>query len=288
LVLFVADHGVVEDGVSIWPASVTTAMIRTILRERSASVVLAHQHSTDWRLVDVGSLALPEITSPRYQVCKVRSASRNLGREPALSVQEFHQAWAIGTAQADDAAAAGMRLLLVGEMGIGNTTPSSCLAALLANVPLELAVGRGAGADDAVLQRKRTVVSLALERARRMNDPIEAIASVAGLEIVAMAGLFAQAAKRKLPVILDGFVTTAAALIAEQLVAGTTENMIAAHRSAEPGHLAMLEHLGLSPALSDWGMRLGEGTGALLLLPMLDAVAALLGEMATIDEVMAY
>ena len=167
-------------------------------------------------------------------------------------------------------------------MGIGNTTPAACLAMLLAKVPLEYAVGRGAGADDDVLLTKRKIVSEAVERAQQL--PLkESIAAVSGLEIVAMAGLMARASAAGLTIILDGYVTTAAALIAEQLQRGTAGNVIAAHLSAEPGHRLALTALGLQPFL-EWDMRLGEGTGALLLMPLLDAAAAMVSNMATFAD----
>src|SRR5262249_13286464 len=170
-----------------------------------------------------------------------------------------------------------------GEMGIGNSTPASCLTALLAGVPVETAVGRGAGADDNTLAQKRAVVATAVEAQRAVIDhnPVAAIAAVAGLEIAALVGFFMAAAEVGLTVVLDGFIATAAALVAERLRPGSAAVMIAAHRSAEPGHAAALGRLGLEPFLDTWGMRLGEGTGALLLMPLLDAAAAILAEIAT-------
>ncbi len=145
--------------------------------------------------------------------------------------------------------------------------------------------GRGAGADDETLSRKQTVVTQATARAaaRLTDDPLSAMAEVAGFEIVAMAGFYAGAARLGLTILLDGFITTAAALIAERRAPGTARHMLAAHCSAEPGHRRMLEHLGLDPLL-DWSLRLGEGTGALLALPLLDAAAAMVSDMATFAD----
>jgi nicotinate-nucleotide--dimethylbenzimidazole phosphoribosyltransferase len=284
-VLFAADHGVTSEGVTAWPASVTQAMVRNIVAGGAASSVLAQTTATELHIVDVGAFGPPLPPTANYICAKVRSGSRNLAVEAALTAAEFEQAVEIGRAQAATAARDGMRVVVAGEMGIGNTTPASCLTALLSDVPVEIAVGRGAGADDAVLARKSDVVTtaVALARSRLAIDPLKAIAAVCGLEIAAMAGFFACAAELRLTIVLDGFIATAAALIAERLRPGTASAMIAAHRSAEPGHQAALDALGLVPMLDSWGMRLGEGTGALLLLPLLDAAADICSKMATFD-----
>jgi nicotinate-nucleotide--dimethylbenzimidazole phosphoribosyltransferase len=286
LVLFAADHGVVEEGVTAWGAEVTELMIRNIVGGGAASSVLARATGTDLRLIDVGSFAgkMPESTA--YACRKVRAGTRNLAREPALTADEFRRAVAIGRDEARAAAADGVRVAAAGEMGIGNTTPASCLTALLAGASAEECVGRGAGIGDEGLGRKLAVVSRAVDGARtRLGvDPVGAMASVGGLEIAAIAGFFAEAAEIGLTVVLDGFVATAGALIAERLRAGTATSLIAAHRSAEPGHALALAGLGLVPFLDAWRMRLGEGTGALLLMPLLDAAAAVVAEMATLSD----
>ena len=285
-VLFAADHGVVAEGVTAWPSAVTGLMVRNIVEGGAASSVLAHSTDTHLILIDVGTLG-PELPdSPGFVCRRVRAGSRNLAREPAMTADEFAAAVAIGKEQAEAAAADGMVVVAAGEMGIGNTTPASCLTALLTGVPAEEVVGPGAGADSATVERKRTVVAAAVAAARpRLPvDPITTIAAVAGLEIAAMAGFFAAAAERRLTIVLDGFVATAAALIAERLRPGTAGAMIAAHRSAEPGHAAALAKLGLPPILDGWQMRLGEGTGALLAMPLLDAAAAVTSQMATFQS----
>jgi nicotinate-nucleotide--dimethylbenzimidazole phosphoribosyltransferase len=295
LVLFAADHGVVAEGVTAWPAEVTHLMVQNILGGGAASSVLARTTGTELRVIDVGTLGPDLGAVPGYACRKVRAGSRNLATGPALTGEEFERALAVGREQAVVAAADGMRVLAAGEMGIGNSTPASCLTALLAGVPVETVVGRGAGADDNTLARKRAVVAAAVDAQRsildsdrscsaRPQDVRAAIAAVAGLEIAALAGFFMAAAEVGLTVVLDGFIATAAALVAQRLRPGTAAVMIAAHRSAEPGHAAALGRLGLEPFLDTWGMRLGEGTGALTLLPLLDAAAALLGEMATFES----
>jgi nicotinate-nucleotide--dimethylbenzimidazole phosphoribosyltransferase len=285
LVLFAADHGVVAEGVSAWPSEVTGLMIRNILAGGAASNALARVTDTELTLVDVGALADPLPPRPGYVLARVRPGTRNLAREPALTVQEFDQAWEVGAAQARQAAADGMRVVAAGEMGIGNTTPASCLAVLLADVPVAQAVGRGAGADDATLERKRAIVDAAVRRTVEDGGSKPGIAALSGLEIAAMAGFYTCAVQAGLTIVLDGFIATSAALVAERLVPGTRECLIAAHRSAEPAHAAVLARLGLSPFLDTWQMRLGEGTGALLLMPLLDAAAAVVLDMATFDQV---
>lgn len=286
IVLFAADHGVVAAGVTAWPQDVTGLMVATIASGRAASSVLARVTQTDLRLIDVGTAGDPLNDPPAwYRHAAIQPGSANLASGPALSEAAFEAAWVVGVEEADAAADAGHVVVAAGEMGIGNTTPSACLMMLLADLPLDLAVGPGAGADDAVMAAKRTVVVAAVGRARAYpRDGLKAaIASVAGLEIAAMAGFFARAAARERTILLDGFITTAAALVAERLAPGTAGRMIAAHRSAEPGHRAALAHLGLEPML-DLDMRLGEGTGALVAMPFLDAAAAISGQMARLSD----
>ena len=286
IVLFAGDHGVVAEGVSAWPSEVTGLMIENILSGGAASSVLARSTNTELILVDVGAQSPLRLPQPGYLAARVRAGTRNLAAEPALTVEEFELAWDVGARQARLAKEVGMKVVAAGEMGIGNTTPAACLAMLLANLPIDLAVGRGAGADDVTLVRKRAVVAGAVQRVKPQleQERKSAIAAVCGLEIAAMAGFFATAAQMGLTVILDGFIATSAALIAETLAPGTREKLIAAHCSAEPGHRGMLAELGLTPFLDNWQLRLGEGTGSLLLMPLLDAAAAMIGEMATFDQ----
>jgi nicotinate-nucleotide--dimethylbenzimidazole phosphoribosyltransferase len=217
-------------------------------------------------------------------VRKVGPGTANLAWGPAMSSSEFERALTVGVEQARGARDDGMELVAAGEIGIGNTTSASCLAVLLAGVPLDRAVGRGAGADDVSLERKRRVVEQAAARAARSltENPRGAIAEVGGFEIVAMAGFFLEARRLGLTIVLDGMIATAAALVAETLAPGTAGAMIAAHLSAEPAHAVMLAKLGLEPLLSDWRLCLGEATGALLAMPLLDAAAAIVSRMDTL------
>lgn len=286
LVLFAGDHGVVARGVSPWPSDVTGLMVSTILAGHATSSALAAAQQCSVRLVDVG-VASPTPESPPefFRNARVARGTQDLSRGPAMTVAQFDAAWSAGAEEADRAIVEGNAVLIAGEMGIGNTTPAACLAMLLAQLPGEIAVGRGAGADDAVLARKRHVVTEAVARATPLfeRDARAGIASVSGFEITAMAGFFAAGALRGATLLLDGYVATAAALIAERLHPGVARSMIAAHRSAESGHGAVLARLGLEPLL-DWGMRLGEGTGALVALPLLDSAAALLRDVAALSD----
>lgn len=286
LLVFAGDHGVVEEGVGVWPVAVTGAMVRLMMEGRACSAALARAVGADMVLIDAGSAVdAPGGPAPAYRDWRVARGTANLARGPAMGAQEFEAALACGARAAAEAEQAGVRVLALGEMGIGNTTVAACLTALLAGVPAEAAVGPGAGATTETLARKRAVVTEAVERARGMADRRAAIASVCGFEVAALAGCIAEASRRRLTVVLDGYVVGAAALVAQALDPAATGTSIAAHRGAEPGHALALERLRLEPFL-DWQLRLGEGTGALLLLPMLDAAAALLRDVATLDEAM--
>lgn len=283
-VLFAADHGCVGEGVSAWPSEVTQMMVATILSGRATSNALAAAADCPVRLVDVGMMGPRVGAGEFFRDARVADGTQPLGQAPAMDVTQFDAAWAVGVEEADAAVDAGAVLLIAGEMGIGNTTPAACLTALLAGIDGPAAVGRGAGADDAVLAAKRRVVTAAVERAAALPDRRAAIASVAGYEIAAMAGFYATGAARGVTLLLDGYVATAAALVAEALAPGSVRAMIAGHRSAEPGHGAALAALGLEPIL-DWEMRLGEGSGALTALPLLDAAAALLNDVVRLDQI---
>lgn len=286
IVLFAGDHGVVAQGVTAWPSAVTGLMIGTILAGRATSSALAATQDCDLRLVDVGAVAPPQAPQPAFfRAASIAAGTADLGVGPAMTLAQFDAAWTVGAGEAERAGAEGHAILIAGEMGIGNTTPAACLTALVTGIAVDLAVGRGAGADDAMMVAKRRVVGAAVARAMPFlaDDPKTAIAGVAGFEIVAMAGYFAAGAAAGATLLLDGYVATAAALIAECLAPGTARAMIAAHQSAEPGHAAALAHLGLEPLL-DWQMRLGEGTGALAALPLLDSAAALLAGVALLSD----
>jgi nicotinate-nucleotide--dimethylbenzimidazole phosphoribosyltransferase len=287
VVLFAGDHGCVRDGVSAWPSAVTGMMVGTILSGRATSNALAAANDCPLRLIDVGVAGPPFAPAPAFfRDVRVAQGTASLAQGPAMTVAQFQGAWRVGEEEADRAVDEGAVVLIAGEMGIGNTTPAAALTALLTGITAADAVGRGAGADDATVAIKAGIVAGAVERVRSMlaDEPIAAIAAVAGYEIAAMAGFFARGARRGVTLLLDGYVATAAALMAERLSPGSAAAMIAGHRSAEPGHGAALAHLELEPLL-DWGMRLGEGSGALVALPLLDAAAALLSDVTRLDAI---
>lgn len=285
LIVFAGDHGVVADGVGIWPQQVTGAMLGVIASGRACCSALAAASDTTVMLVDVGSAAVaPE--GSIYQDRRVARGTASLARGPAMSVSEFWAAWLAGQTAVEEARADGVRLLALGEIGIGNTTAAACLIALGCEADADAVVGPGAGATPETIARKRAVVRDAVERARVMleADPVAAMASVAGFEIVAMAGAIAAAAHCDLPVVLDGVVSGAAAIVAQAVDPAGLETAIASHLSAEPAHSYALDRLGLR-AFLEWDLRLGEGTGALLMMTMLDAAAALTANVAKLDEV---
>ncbi|WP_242138312.1 nicotinate-nucleotide--dimethylbenzimidazole phosphoribosyltransferase [Sphingomonas sp. TREG-RG-20F-R18-01] len=287
VVLFAGDHGCVADGVSAWPSAVTGMMVGTILSGTATSNALAATHECPLRLVDVGVAGPRAIDPPAFfRDARIGDGSASLAHGPALTRDQFEGAWHVGVEEADRAVAEGAAVLIAGEMGIGNTTPAACLTALLTGIDPDAAVGRGAGADDAILATKTQVVTRAVTRAAVLldADAVAAIASVCGYEIAAMAGFYARGGALGCTLLLDGYVATAAALVAERLRPGTRRRMIAGHRSAEPGHAAALDSLGLEPVLA-WDMRLGEASGALVALPLLDAAAALLTDVARLDAI---
>jgi nicotinate-nucleotide--dimethylbenzimidazole phosphoribosyltransferase len=287
VVLFAGDHGCVADGVSAWPSAVTGMMVGTILAGAATSNALAAANDCPLRLVDVGVAGPRPVDPPAFfRDARIGDGSASLAHGPALTRAQFDAAWQVGVDEAERAVAEGAALLIAGEMGIGNTTPAACLTALLTGLDGDAAVGRGAGADDATRATKARIVTAAVARAAPLlaEDPTTAIASVCGYEIAAMAGFYARGGALGCTLLLDGYVATAAALIAERLAPGTVRSMIAGHRSAEPGHAAALAALGLEPIL-EWEMRLGEASGALVALPLLDAAAALLTDVARLDTI---
>jgi nicotinate-nucleotide--dimethylbenzimidazole phosphoribosyltransferase len=268
--IFAADHGVTVEGVSAWPSKVTAAVVRVMQMQRTASGVFAKSLHCDYEVVDVG---LGE------------RGTRNLLREAAMDDDAFSHAWSVGTDRASAACDRGANLLIGGEMGIGNTTSASCLIGLLCDVSPIGIVGTGAGLSEERLPHKQAVVAAAIQRVKRLGvtDARGIACQVGGLEIVALAGFYAEAARRRRVILLDGMIATSAAVLADAIRLGTKDFMIAGHRSTEPGHIAALSHLGLEPIL-DLGMRLGEASGALACLPMLDLAAAMISEMATLNE----
>ncbi|SNY86340.1 nicotinate-nucleotide-dimethylbenzimidazole phosphoribosyltransferase [Nocardia amikacinitolerans] len=281
VVVFAGDHGVARHGVSAYPSEVTAQMVANFLAGGAAVNALAAVAGATVRVADI---SVDAETDPVVGKHKVRRSSGSIDREDALSQAEVEAAIAAGRAIADEEIDSGADLLVAGDMGIGNTTPATVLIASLTDTEPVVAVGRGTGVDDAGWSRKVAAIRDAMRRARPvLKDPVDLLRVAAGADIAAIAGFLAQAATRRTPVILDGVVVTAAALVAEDLAAGASAWWLAGHRSTEPAHDLALKQLRMEP-LVDLSMRLGEGSGALTVLPILRAAVAALAEMATFGE----
>lgn len=283
LVVFAGDHGVVAEGVSAYPAEVTGQMMANFAAGGAAACVFARVMGVGLEVIDVG-VAAPLDHLSGIVHARVRNGTANLANAPAMSEPELGCALEAGRAAARRAIGAGCRCLALGEMGIGNSTAAACLVSAFTGEPPERTVGRGAGVDDCGLSRKRAVVARALElHARAGVGPRETLAALGGLEIAAMAGAALEAASHGALVIVDGYIAGAAALAAIRLDPGVRPALVFAHRSAEPGHAVVLAALEAKPLL-DLDLRLGEGTGALLAVPLLRAACAMLREMATFAD----
>ena len=282
LVLFAGDHGVVAEGVSAFPQEVTESMVLNFLNGGAAVNVFARQGDVQIKLVDVGMIA--DLTHPELQKCKVKAGTNNFCAGPAMTKEEAIEAIEVGISVAKEAKAQGVQVLATGEMGIGNTTPSSALASVLAQIPVEQVVGRGTGVDEAGLKRKISAISRGIELNRPdPMDPLDALAKVGGLEIAGLAGLILGAASLRIPIIIDGFISSAAALVAAKIAPASKDFMLASHASVEPGHNQVLGEIGLEPIIY-LDMRLGEGTGAVLAMHLVDAAVLMIKEMATFAE----
>ncbi len=279
--VFAGDHGVHAEGVSPWPQEVTAQMVANFVGGGAAISVLARQHGATVVVVDVG-VATPVAPADGLLDRRVRSGTGNLAVEPAMSLDEMRRALDIGAEVAAELVASGHRALLTGDMGIGNTTPSAALIAAFTGRHAADVTGRGAGIDDHAMAAKVEVIERALARLGTDRDPMSVLAELGGLEIAALAGFIIGGASHRIPVVIDGVVADAALLVAAQLCPPATAFAIGGHRSTEPGATAVLDHLGLEPLL-DLGLRLGEGSGAALALPVIDAAALILQQMATFD-----
>ncbi|MBC9006378.1 nicotinate-nucleotide--dimethylbenzimidazole phosphoribosyltransferase [Micromonospora aurantiaca (nom. illeg.)] len=289
--IFAGDHGVHAQGVTPWPQEVTAQMIANFLAGGAVVNAFARQAGASVTVVDVG-VATPipgadepgDPAGPRLVAANVRAGTRDMTVTAALTRDEARSAVETGIRVAGELIDAGAGILLTGDMGIGNTTPSATLIAAFSGVDAEAATGRGTGVDDETYARKVAVVRAALARHEPdPADPLGVLATVGGLEHAALTGLILGAAARRVPVLLDGVIAVSAALAAAAFAPDAVGAMVAGHRSAEPGATAALRHLGLEP-LIDLGLRLGEGTGALLALPVVTGAVRVLHEVATFDS----
>ena len=283
------DHGVAaEEGVSAFPQAVTGEMVKTFLRGGAGINVLSRQIGAEVRVVDMG--IVPDLDpgdlegGDKFLVHKIARGTANLSRGPAMSLEQAEEAVVTGFQLASELFQDGMDMLGTGEMGIGNTTPATAIGAVFTGKSVNEITGRGAGVDDSGLDRKMEAIARGIE----INKPdpangLDVLSKVGGFEIGGIAGSILAAAYHRRPVVVDGLISTSGALIAAAVCPDAKDYMIAGHRSEEPGHQAMLEHLGLKPVL-DLGMRLGEGTGAALAVNVIRGAVSIFREMMTFEE----
>ena len=283
IVLFAADHGVAREGVSAYPREVTGQMVFNFLKGGAAINAISRAVGAEVEVVDIGVDAdFPE--TPGLVKRKLARGSANLAEGPALTVEEALSALAVGVERADAVVQAGVKILGTGDMGIGNTTPSSALYAALLNRPAAEVTGRGTGLDDEGLARKIKVIEQALAVNReRLTDPLSILAALGGFEIAGLCGLILGAAGNRTPVVIDGFISSAAALVAIRLKPEIQRYCIFAHLSQERGHRLFFQEIGERPLL-DLDLRLGEGTGAALAMGIIQAALEAHNRMATFES----
>ncbi|WP_231954828.1 nicotinate-nucleotide--dimethylbenzimidazole phosphoribosyltransferase [Actinoplanes derwentensis] len=280
--VFAGDHGVHAQGVSPWPQEVTAQMVANFVAGGAVVNTFARQAGADVMVVDVG-VRIPLHGGPNLLDANVRRGTRDMTAGPALTREEALAAVEVGIRVAAALVEQGAKALLTGDMGIANTTPAAALIAAFTGVSAGVATGRGTGIDDETLAHKIAVVTTALERhTPDPADPLGVLATVGGLEHAALTGFILGAAAARVPVIIDGVIAASAAVAAAAFAPDSVAAMVAGHRSAEPGAGVALAHLGLEPLL-DLGMRLGEGSGAVLALPIVTAAVRVLHEVATFD-----
>jgi nicotinate-nucleotide--dimethylbenzimidazole phosphoribosyltransferase len=290
IVVFAGDHGVTAQGVSAYPADVTAQMVANFVDGGAAINVLARLAGAEVITVDVGVAGPISRASPaldrgaRLISARVANGTRDMTLEPAMTRAEAETAIEVGRSIVAELVSSGVDLIAVGEMGIGNTTAASALTAAITGRSAAEVTGRGTGIDDLSLRHKIEIVKNALACHKPdPSDPVGVLAAVGGLEIAALVGANLAGAESRVPVVLDGFITGAAALVAAAIEPALASRMIASHRSSEPGHRIALEALGLSPLL-DLELRLGEASGAALAIPLVRAATAILAEMTTFEE----
>jgi nicotinate-nucleotide--dimethylbenzimidazole phosphoribosyltransferase len=283
LFVFAADHGITQEGVSAYPKEVTAQMTHNFINGGAAISVLARHYGVDIEIVDVG-VDYDFGALPGLRNCKVRRGTANFACGPAMTRAEAARSVELGIQLARNAGAEDVFLLGAGDMGIGNTSSATAILCALTGAAPAAVVGRGTGIDDAALERKIAVIEKGLRLNRPdADDPLGVLAKVGGLEIGAMTGVILGAAACRLPVVLDGFISGSAALLARRFSPHVSDFLFASHLSEEKSHGLMLENLSHAPVL-DLKMRLGEGTGACLLMGLIEAAAKIMGEMATFES----
>lgn len=282
LFIFAADHGITEEGVSAYPKDVTAQMTHNFLRGGAAINVLAQHYGVEVEVIDAG-VDYEFAAAPALRNCKVRRGTENFSRGPAMTAFEARQSIETGIRLVQQVAAEDLFLLGAGEMGIGNTSSAAAMVCAFTGAPPRDIAGRGTGIDDVTLEKKIAAIERGLELNQpNPSDPLDVLEKVGGLEIGALAGVFLGAAAFRIPMVLDGFISGAAALLACRLCPSAKEVFFASHLSAERGHRLLLEKLELAPLL-DLQMRLGEGTGACILMGLIEAAARIMNEMETFE-----
>ncbi|MGZ5366445.1 nicotinate-nucleotide--dimethylbenzimidazole phosphoribosyltransferase [Aeromicrobium sp.] len=283
-VIFAGDHGVSDHGVSAYPKEITPAMVRMFLAGRAGVSAIARQHGVALRVLDVGVDDDLDGIDPAVQDFKVRRSSGAIHLEDALTPDETRRSLEVGATVAAQEIAAGAQLLISGDMGIGNTTPAAALIAASLGVPASEVTGRGTGVDGRALLHKQELIQQAIDRlGDRSDDPLDTLTALGSADLAAAVGFMVTAARAGTPVLLDGVISVACALIADRLAPGAVAWFAAGHRSPEPAHSLALDKLGLSPIL-DLGMRLGEGSGAAAAVPLLRSAGLLLTEVALLAD----
>ncbi|MFM0006120.1 nicotinate-nucleotide--dimethylbenzimidazole phosphoribosyltransferase [Paraburkholderia dipogonis] len=282
MIVFAGDHGVAEEGVSPYPQAVTAQMVVNFLAGGAAINALSRLSGIELEVVNAG-IATPLPSTAGLVDLPVAAGTRNFAREPAMSRDQALSAMQAGAARVRHHAALGTNVIGFGEMGIANTSAAACLMSRLCGVPIDECVGRGTGLDNAGLARKRNVLASALARHPVSTDPLDVLATFGGFEIAMMAGAYLAAAEARMTILVDGFIATSALLIADAFAPSIREYCVFAHASNEAGHRRMLDHFGALPLLS-LDMRLGEGTGAALAVPLLRAATAFINEMASFES----
>jgi len=283
ITVFAADHGVARHNVSAYPPAVTRAMLASLANGQAAIAVLARDINAIYSVVDVG-VAGTTCNADNARSEHIASGTADLTTQPAMSIEQAERALEIGARYASLSISQGATLLIAGEVGIGNTTSAACLIAAVTKLDAALLVGSGTGLDANGRAHKLSIVKQALNRVSSTNcSPLQTLSELGGFEIAAMVGYYLQAAQSGIPVLLDGYISTAAALVAQQMNPASRDWMLASHQSAELGHALALEYLQLKPLLN-LNMRLGEGSGAAIAVPLIQAALRLHRGMATFAE----
>lgn len=282
VLVFAADHGITDEGVSAYPKAVTEQMVRNFLNGGAAINVFSRQIGADLNIIDIGVAS--DIDHPHLLNKKVRYGTANFLREDAMSRKDAEKAIEIGYEQGIEMINKGTQCLILGEMGIGNTTSSSAILAILSEKEVEAVVGTGTGISQKGLRHKVDIIKQVIEsRHPKPDDPIDLISKIGGLEIAGMTGAMLAAASKRVPILVDGFICTIAALLARMVSPNAIDYMIMTHQSVEPGHQIAISLLGKKPIL-DLGLRLGEGSGAAVTYPIIQSATLMVKEMATFDS----